>query len=62
MSPWLIPFAKRELTHPILLVVDDDPSIRKIVAATTRGMFATILEASTGEKVCYSRESMCRIW
>jgi type IV pilus assembly protein PilB len=41
--------AKRDMARPMLLVVDDDPAIRKVVSITLKSLFPTILEASNGE-------------
>ncbi|MFA4987165.1 MAG: ATPase, T2SS/T4P/T4SS family [Candidatus Brocadiia bacterium] len=38
-----------EIPRPIMLVVDDDPSIRKVTKALFKGTFPTILEAENGE-------------
>ncbi|MDZ7815657.1 MAG: response regulator [Planctomycetota bacterium] len=41
---------KGELERPVLLAVDDDPKMLKIVELTFRDMFKTVLKAETGEE------------
>ncbi len=40
-----------EHKRPLLLIVDDDPSIRKIVRLTLKGMFEEIIETDNGEEI-----------